>query len=54
MPRLRNAQSGAEVSCSEETAARLGGEWEPVEAAPKKSEQKARQRRLPQPRPAKK
>lgn len=27
MPRLRNIQSGAVVSCSDETAARLGSEW---------------------------
>lgn len=31
MPRLRNTQSGAVVSCSEETAARLGSEWAPVD-----------------------
>ena len=33
MPRLRNVQSGAVVSCSEETAARLGSEWEPIPQA---------------------
>ena len=33
MPRLRNIQSGAVVSCSDETAARLGSEWEPAENA---------------------
>lgn len=37
MPRLRNAQSGAVVSCSQETAARLGSEWHPVEVAEKKA-----------------
>jgi len=31
MPRLRNVQSGAVVSVSDETAARLGSEWEPAE-----------------------
>jgi hypothetical protein len=31
MPRLRNIQSGAVVSCSDETAARLGSEWEPAD-----------------------
>lgn len=31
MPRLRNARSGAVVSCSEETASRLGSEWVPVD-----------------------
>jgi hypothetical protein len=36
MPRLRNIQSGAVVSVSDETAARLGVEWEPAEkSAPK-------------------
>lgn len=33
MPRLRNIQSGAVVSCSDETAARLGGEWQAVSTA---------------------
>ncbi len=28
MPRLRNIKSGAVVSCSDETAALLDGEWE--------------------------
>lgn len=37
MPRLRNTQSGAVVSCSDETAARLGAEWQPVGAAEKKA-----------------
>lgn len=27
MPRLRNIRTGAVVSCSEATAARLGSEW---------------------------
>lgn len=34
MPRLRNIQSGAVVSCSDETAARLGSEWRPADEAP--------------------
>jgi hypothetical protein len=34
MARLRNVQSGAVVSCSEETAARLGSEWEPADTEP--------------------
>lgn len=46
MPRLRNTKTGAVVSCSDETAVRLGSEWQPVEApkapakkaAPSKSE----------------
>jgi len=33
MPRLRNIQTGAVVSVSDETAARLGGGWEPAEKA---------------------
>ena len=36
MPRLRNIQSGAVVSVSDETAARLGAEWAPAEE-PKKA-----------------
>lgn len=41
MPRLRNSQSGAVVSVSDETAARLGSEWEPAEQpAPKKASAK--------------
>lgn len=31
MPRLRNIQTGAVVSCSHETAARLGSEWVSVD-----------------------
>jgi len=31
MPRLRNIQSGAVVSCSDGTAARLGSEWVPAD-----------------------
>ena len=31
MPRLQNIHSGGVVSCSDETAARLGSEWEPVD-----------------------
>jgi hypothetical protein len=42
MPRLRNTQSGAVVSCSEETASRLGSEWEPADKpAPKTPAKKA-------------
>ena len=42
MPRLRNVQSGAVVSVSDETAARLGSEWEPAEKpAPKAPAKKA-------------
>lgn len=37
MPRLRNIQSGAVVSCSDETAARLGSEWVPADETPKKA-----------------
>lgn len=36
MPRLRNTQSGAVVSVSAETAARLGAEWQPVKSEPAK------------------
>ncbi|MCR1785308.1 hypothetical protein KVF89_22400 [Nocardioides carbamazepini] len=31
MPRLRSVRTGAVVSCSEETAARLGSEWQPFD-----------------------
>lgn len=42
MPRLRNTKTGAVVSCSDETAARLGGEWESADkAAPKAPAKKA-------------
>ena len=42
MPRLRNSQSGAVVSVSDETAARLGSEWEPADKqAPKSTTKKA-------------
>ena len=42
MPRLRNTKTGAVVSTSDETAARLGGEWEPADkAAPKAPAKKA-------------
>lgn len=33
MPRLRNIQTGAVVSCSDETAVRLGPGWAPAEKA---------------------
>lgn len=42
MPRLRSTQSGAVVSVTDEKAARLGSEWEPVEkVAPKAPAKKA-------------
>ena len=42
MPRLRNIHTGAVVSVSDETAARLGSEWEPAEKpAPKALAKKA-------------
>jgi hypothetical protein len=42
MPRLRNIKSGAVVSCSDETAARLGSEWESADkSAPKAPAKKA-------------
>lgn len=31
MPRLRNIQTGAVVSCSDETAVRLGSGWDPAD-----------------------
>ncbi|MGY2019394.1 DUF7302 family protein [Nocardia gipuzkoensis] len=34
MPRLRNIWTGVVVSVSDETAARLGGNWRPVDEAP--------------------
>lgn len=34
MPRLRSVQSGAVVNVSDETAARLGVGWVPVEDTP--------------------
>lgn len=37
MVRLTSTRTGVTVSCDEETPARLGPEWQPVEApAPKK------------------
>lgn len=42
MPRLRNIQSGAVVSVSDEKAARLGSEWESADKpAPKAPAKKA-------------
>jgi len=41
MPRLRHSKSGAVVSVSAETAARLGGGWEPAETAKKEPAKKA-------------
>lgn len=40
MPRLRNVRTGALVSCSHETAARLGSEWELIEASGSNNEPK--------------
>ena len=40
MPRLRNTKSGAVVSVSAETAARLDAEWEPADK-PKAAAKKA-------------
>ena len=37
MPRLKNVSTGAVVNVSDDTAARLGSEWEPVKAQPKKA-----------------
>ncbi len=38
MPRLRNTQSGVVVNVSDDTAARLGSEWEPADKpAPRKA-----------------
>ena len=37
MPRLKNINSGAVVSVPDEKAARMGSEWEPADAAPKKA-----------------
>lgn len=34
MPRLRNVRSGAVVSCSDETAARLGSGWVDADGVP--------------------
>lgn len=31
MPTLKHRKTGVVLSCSEETAARLGTDWEPVE-----------------------
>ena len=41
MPRLRNIKSGCVVSCSKETAAALGGEWESADKQPPKAPAKA-------------
>ena len=38
MPRLKHIQSGAVVNVSDDTAARLGSEWEPVKAQTKTEE----------------
>lgn len=45
MPRLRNTLTGAVVSCSDETAARLGGEWVPADVKPGQSASKPRRKR---------
>lgn len=34
MPRIRNGATGAIMSVSESTAARLGSEWAPADAVP--------------------
>lgn len=47
MPRLRNIQTGAVVSCSDETAARLGSGWEPAD----KSTPKAPAKKAASPKP---
>lgn len=36
MPRLKHVSTGAIVSVSDDKAARLGSEWEPVGPEPKK------------------
>ena len=48
MPRLRNVQSGAVVSTSEATAARLGSEWQPVTEPEKAKEAPEAPRRTAQ------
>ena len=40
MPRLRNVQTGAVVSVSDETAARLGAEWQSAEKTDKTAAKK--------------
>lgn len=40
MPKLRNTNTGVAVETSEKVAARLGSEWEPVEAKAEKPKQK--------------
>lgn len=44
MPKLRNAQSGAVVSCSEATAARLGSEWKASDEAERKPKRPTRKK----------
>ena len=39
MARFKHVQSGAVVNVSDDTAARLGSEWEPVKAQAKTEEQ---------------
>lgn len=48
MPRLRNGQSGAVVSCSDETAARLGGEWKSAASQPPKAQSRRPASRKPE------
>lgn len=48
MPRLRNARSGVIVNVSEDMAATLNSEWEPVtKPAPRKPAPRRRQPRKP-------
>ena len=44
MPRLRNAVTGVAVSVSDDTATRLGREWQPVEATPARPRRRAPRR----------
>lgn len=45
MPRLRNILTGAVVSCSDETADRLGGGWVPADREPETVADKPRRKR---------
>lgn len=40
MPRLKNKANGAVINVTDETAERLGGDWEPADAAPKSRSKK--------------
>lgn len=49
MPEMKNARTGAVISCSDATAARLSGEWQPVgQAKPPAAEKAAPRKRSPQ------